>query len=103
MAIVLDAKVDYPAACNAMETLLLHEALVPSGAASKLLAALRSAGVAVHGGTRAARILGLPPAAAMDTEYRCVCVLPAVVDDFAIATDTRLVAQFLGLHGGDSE
>lgn len=43
-AIVLDAKLDYPAACNAMETLLLHADFD----AGPLLSALEEAGVTLH-------------------------------------------------------
>ncbi|CAI7832716.1 unnamed protein product [Closterium sp. NIES-54] len=42
--IILDAKMDYPAACNAMETLLLHEELVKSGAAAELIQELKDNG-----------------------------------------------------------
>ena len=43
--IVLDAKLDYPSACNAVETVLVHQA---SGQAESLQAALEAAGVVVH-------------------------------------------------------
>ena len=42
--IVLDAKTDYPAACNAMETLLVHHAVDPT----PLKDALEASGVTVH-------------------------------------------------------
>lgn len=58
--VVLDAKTNYPAACNAMETLLLHESLIESGAADRILRALRLAGVTLLGGPRAIK-LGLIP------------------------------------------
>mmetsp|Transcript_8995 Transcript_8995/g.21412 ORF Transcript_8995/g.21412 Transcript_8995/m.21412 type:complete len:773 (-) Transcript_8995:187-2505(-) len=51
--LVVDAKTDYPAACNAMETLLLHEATVGSGLAQQVLTALRKAGVKLFSGPRA--------------------------------------------------
>jgi delta-1-pyrroline-5-carboxylate synthetase len=61
-AIVLDSKTDYPAACNAMETLLLHRAHLESGLARRLCDALEAAGVTLVGGPRAALALGHPPA-----------------------------------------
>lgn len=42
--VVVDAKIDYPAACNAMETLLIHEDLVKNKEANKILDALKIAG-----------------------------------------------------------
>jgi delta-1-pyrroline-5-carboxylate synthetase len=68
--IIVDSKTDYPSACNAMETLLLHESLVATGAADRLLRALRQAGVALFGGPRAMK-LGLTEqsASGMRTEY----------------------------------
>jgi delta-1-pyrroline-5-carboxylate synthetase len=42
--IVVDSKTDYPAACNAMETLLVHEHLVGTGGLESLVFALESAG-----------------------------------------------------------
>jgi len=68
--IVVDAKTDYPSACNAAETLLLHIDTVESGMAESLLRLLRSSGVMLHGGPNAAK-LGLVDqlAADMHTEY----------------------------------
>ena len=81
--IVLDSKTDYPAACNAMETLLLHAPLLASGAAATLLAALRGAGVALVGGPRAAAALSLPPADSMHCEYSALTAAVEIVDDVA--------------------
>ena len=51
--IVVDAKVNYPAACNAMETLLIHRSHLETGEARQLLEALYEAGVTVLGGPKA--------------------------------------------------
>ena len=48
-SVLVDAKVDYPSACNAAETLLIHADLVNDGRAELLLRALRKAGVALFG------------------------------------------------------
>jgi gamma-glutamyl phosphate reductase len=48
-SVTVDAKIDYPSACNAAETLLLHESTVASGLAEKILRALRVAGVSLFG------------------------------------------------------
>jgi delta-1-pyrroline-5-carboxylate synthetase len=84
--IVVDAKTDYPAACNAVETLLLHRSFVADGAigASKLLRALMSAGVTVLGGPEAVKEgLVSPGHAAKDLrqEYGDLTITVEVVPD----------------------
>jgi len=46
--VVVDSKCDYPAACNAMETLLIHKDLLRSAFLDRLLKALREKGVSLH-------------------------------------------------------
>ncbi|KAG7878275.1 hypothetical protein KL905_003883 [Ogataea polymorpha] len=46
--IIVDAKTNYPAGCNAVETVLLHSQLVQDGSHEKVLQALREAGVTCH-------------------------------------------------------
>ena len=59
-AIVVDSKSDYPAACNALETLLVHQKLSSDGRLQTLVSALKDAGVTVYGGVNSAEKLGLP-------------------------------------------
>lgn len=85
-AICVDAKVDYPAACNAVEKILVHEALV-GARLDGLLGALRAAGVTLHGGDRAAPALGLPPAPAPRHEYSSLDVTIELVSGLDEAID----------------
>jgi gamma-glutamyl phosphate reductase len=48
VAVVVDSKADYPAACNAVETVLVHAGL--AGGVEALVGALQAAGVTVRGG-----------------------------------------------------
>jgi delta-1-pyrroline-5-carboxylate synthetase len=84
-AIVVDAKADYPAACNAMETLLVHRSWARDGRMESLLDALRAADVRLHqvpGGD-----LGLPDAPALRHEYGELAATVAVVSDIDAAID----------------
>jgi delta-1-pyrroline-5-carboxylate synthetase len=100
--LIIDSKIDYPAACNALETLLLHEDITrhtgltgSSTAAGSILDALKGAGVTVLVGPRAlahaaARpqssvFRGLQPAASMHTEYGDLTLCVELVPDMAAA------------------
>jgi delta-1-pyrroline-5-carboxylate synthetase len=92
-AIVLDAKTDYPAACNAMETLLLHQALAADGRAEALLTALRQAGVTLRGGPKACATFGLEAAPSLHHEYGD---LEATVE---LVSDVDAAIEHIHRHG----
>lgn len=69
LSVVLDSKTDYPSACNAAETLLLHEDVAAGDDGEKFISALNEAGVVLFGGPRAAARFKLPLAADLHHEY----------------------------------
>ncbi|GAA0156071.1 dehydrogenase [Lithospermum erythrorhizon] len=79
--IILDAKIDYPAACNAMETLLLHKDLLQTDALNKLLIELQTKGVSLYGGPRASKQLKIPEAQSLHHEYSSLACTVEIVDD----------------------
>jgi len=87
--IVVDSKTDYPAVCNAAETVLVDraasEALLP-----RLTEALKEKGVEIRGSEEARRIVpGLGEASEEDwsTEYLDLIVSVAVVEDLKAAVE----------------
>jgi glutamate-5-semialdehyde dehydrogenase len=84
--IAVDSKTQYPAACNAIETLLVHRAIAPTFLL-EAVTALQAAGVELRGDRRAQEILNIPAATAEDwsTEYSALILAIKVVDDLAEA------------------
>ena len=88
LRIALDSKTQYPAACNAIETLLVHRA-VAAPFLAKAVPALSAAGVTLRGDAAACG-LGVPtPAEPEDwcTEYSDLILSVAVVDDLEQALE----------------
>ncbi|NJL84101.1 MAG: glutamate-5-semialdehyde dehydrogenase [Chloroflexaceae bacterium] len=86
--IAVDAKTQYPAACNAIETLLVHQAIAPEFL-PQLAAALTAKSVKLLGDTATQTIIPVEAAAEADwsTEYGDLMLSIKVVDslDAAIA------------------
>ena len=70
LRITLDSKVQYPAACNAAETLLIHQDIA-NEFLPRVFSKLRDAGVEVRGCSRSVALLSIPD------------ILPASEDDWA--------------------
>ncbi|PIA60496.1 hypothetical protein AQUCO_00300176v1 [Aquilegia coerulea] len=85
--IVLDAKIDYPAACNAMETLLLHKDLLDTAPLSELISDLRTEGVTIYGGPRISALLNITEARSFHHEYSSMACTIEIVDDVHAAID----------------
>jgi glutamate-5-semialdehyde dehydrogenase len=89
--IVIDSKTQYPAVCNAVETVLIHAAIAPSILPS-LVAALEEKSVKVRGDKRTQALM---PSAAIDlvadtewhTEYSDLVLAIRIVDSLDDALD----------------
>eukprot|EP01004_Peranema_trichophorum_P003702 NODE_2674_length_1521_cov_48.589413_g2304_i0.p1 GENE.NODE_2674_length_1521_cov_48.589413_g2304_i0~~NODE_2674_length_1521_cov_48.589413_g2304_i0.p1 ORF type:complete len:247 (+),score=46.96 NODE_2674_length_1521_cov_48.589413_g2304_i0:632-1372(+) len=85
--LVVDAKMDYPAACNAMETLLINENWVTDGRAQKLVSSILSKGVKLYGGPKASTIFKIPPASTLSHEYGSLEALVEIVPNVQSAVE----------------
>lgn len=82
-AICINAKVQRPGTCNAMETLLVHQAIAPTFL-PPLVERYRNAGVEIRGCPRTVKLVpGIKPAAESDwgTEFLDLILAVRIVDD----------------------
>lgn len=86
VSLTVDAKCQYPAVCNALETLLVHRSLV-SGLLPRLAESLRDRGVTLRGCPQTVAAIGCAAAEAADwrTEYLDAILAIRVVDDLDMA------------------
>ncbi|TPP66620.1 Delta-1-pyrroline-5-carboxylate synthase [Fasciola gigantica] len=96
--LVCDSKCDYPAACNAMETLLVHRNHVESGLLEKVCNQLRERGVELFAGPGMINLgnnlgEGMEPAPSLSHEYGELQCTVDVVENLQEAID------FIALYG----
>uniref|UniRef100_A0A3B3DK68 Delta-1-pyrroline-5-carboxylate synthase n=1 Tax=Oryzias melastigma TaxID=30732 RepID=A0A3B3DK68_ORYME len=89
IGIVRDSKCEYPAACNAMETLLIHRDILRTPLFDQIVDMLRTERVRIHAGPRFASYLTFSPSEAksLRTEYNDLECCVEVVDSMQEAVE----------------
>jgi delta-1-pyrroline-5-carboxylate synthetase len=89
--LLLDAKTNYPSACNAIETILFHSTTLTNGMADKVINAFLEANVALYAGPKAKQAFGdrFPsvPGDDLSTEWGCLAVTIEIVNNVEEAVD----------------
>lgn len=85
--LVVDSKTDYPAACNAAETILFHSSLVADGRYNRVVKGLKEAGVTIHAGPALSAETGLPAIDQMHHEWSSLDITLEVVPDMDAAVE----------------
>lgn len=86
IAITIDSKTQYPAACNALETLLVHQDIA-TDFLPLVATALTEQGVQLNGDDRTRAIITATPVTEWATEYGDLILAIKVVDDLPAALD----------------